>query len=88
MPSALGKTVNCKYFVNACSWRQWASQVVLVVKNLSASTGDMRDMIQSLCQENPLEKEMETHSSIFWESPWTEEPGGLQSTGLQRVRHN
>ena len=36
-----------------------------------------------------LEEEMATHSSILgWEIPWTEEPGGLQSTGLQRVRHN
>jgi len=37
-------------------------------------------------QENPLEKEMATHSNIFaWEIPWTEEPGGLQSMGLQRI---
>ena len=36
-----------------------------------------------------LEKEMETHSSILaWRTPWTEEPGGLQSTELQRVEHN
>ena len=39
-----------------------------------------------LGQEDPLEKEMETHSCIIaWEIPWTEEPGGLQSMGLQRV---
>ena len=39
--------------------------------------------------EDPLEKEMATHSSILaWGIPWTEEPGGLESTGLQRVRHN
>ena len=39
--------------------------------------------------EDPLEKEMETHSSILaWEIPWTEEPGGLQSMGSQRVRHD
>ena len=44
---------------------------------------------RSLGQEDPLEKEMETHSSILtWEIPWTEEPGGLQSMGLQRVRHD
>ena len=42
-----------------------------------------------LGQEDPLEKEMATHASILaWEIPWTEEPGGLQSMGLQRVRHN
>ena len=40
--------------------------------------------VQSLGQEGPLEKEMATHSSILaWEIPWTEEPGGLQSMGLQ-----
>ena len=40
--------------------------------------------VQSLGQEDPLEKEMATHSSILaWRIPWTEEPGGLQSTGLK-----
>ena len=44
---------------------------------------------QSLGQGVPLEKEMATHSSILaWEIPWTEEPGGLQSMGLQKVRHD
>jgi len=44
---------------------------------------------QSLSQEDPLEKEMATHSSILtWRIPWTEEPGGLQSMGLQRVGHD
>ena len=42
--------------------------------------------VQSLGQEDPLEKGMETHTSILaWRIPWTEEPGGLQSMGLQRV---
>ena len=45
--------------------------------------------VQSLGQEDPLEKDMATHSSILaWKIPWTEEPGGLQSMGLQRVGHN
>ena len=45
--------------------------------------------VQSLGQEDLLEKEMETHSSILaWKIPWTEEPGGLQSMGLQRVGHD
>ena len=45
--------------------------------------------VQSLGREDPLEKEMATHSSIFaWKIPWTEEPGRLQSTGLQRVGHD
>ena len=44
--------------------------------------------IQSLGQEDPLEKEVVTHSSIFtWETQWTEEPSGLRTMGLQRVRH-
>ena len=43
--------------------------------------------VQSLVREDPLEKEMATHSSILaWEIPWTEEPRGLQSMGLQKVR--
>ena len=45
--------------------------------------------VQSLDQEDPLEKEMATHSSILaWRIPWTEEPSGLQSMGSQRVRHD
>ena len=45
--------------------------------------------VQSLGQEDPLENEMATHSSILaWEIPWTEEPGGLQFRGSQRVRHD
>ena len=45
--------------------------------------------VQSLGWEDPLEKEMATHSSICaWRIPWTEEPGGLQFMGLQRIRHN
>ena len=44
--------------------------------------------VQYLGQEDPLEKGMTAHSSILaWEIPWTEEPGGLQSMGLQRVGH-
>ena len=45
--------------------------------------------VWSLGWEDPLEKEMATHSSILaWKIPWTEEPGGLQSKGLQRVKHD
>ena len=45
--------------------------------------------VQSLGQEDPLEEEMATHSNILaWRMPWTEEPGGLQFMGLQRVRHD
>ena len=52
-----------------------------MIKNLPANAGDLGS-IPGL--EDPLEKEMATHSSIFaWEIPWTEEPGGQQSMGLQ-----
>ena len=45
--------------------------------------------VRSLGQEDPLEKEMANHSSTFaWKIPWMEEPGGLQSMGLQRVGHD
>ena len=57
-----------------------------VVKNPLAM---QETQVQSLGQEDPLEKEMATHSSILaWRIPWTEEPGGLQSMGLQRVGHD
>ena len=56
----------------------WASQVALVVRNLSANAGNVRNGVRSLGQEEPLEKEMATHSSILaWIIPWMEEPGGL-----------
>ena len=50
----------------------------------------MQEMqVQSLGWEDPLKKEMATHSSILaWKIPWTEEPGGLQSMGSQRIGHN
>ena len=45
--------------------------------------------VQSLGREDPLEEEMATHSStLAWKIPWTEEPGGLQSMGSQRVGHD
>ena len=45
--------------------------------------------VRSLGQEDPLEEDMTTHSSVLaGKIPWTEEPGGLQSMGLQKVRHN
>ena len=57
-----------------------------MVKNLPAM---QETQVQALHQEDPLEKEMAIHSSILaWRIPWTEEPGGLQSMGSQRVRHD
>ena len=63
-------------------------QVVLVVKNLPANAGDVRDMVESLDWENSLEEGKAIHSSILaWRIPWIEEPGRLKSIGLQRVGH-
>ena len=63
-----------------------ASLAAQMVKNLPAV---QKTQVQSLGQEDPLEKGMATHSSILaWRIPWTEEPSGLQSKGLQRVGHN
>ena len=64
----------------------WGFHGGSVVKNPPANAGDK---VPSLGQEDPLEKEMATHSSILaWEVPWTEEPGGLQSMSHERVGHN
>ena len=60
----------------------------LVAQRLKRLPAMWETWIWSLGQEDPLEKEMATHSSIHaWRIPWTEEPGGVQSTGSQRVRH-
>ena len=57
-----------------------------MVKNLPAM---QETQVQSLTWKDPLEKGMATHSSVLaWRIPWTEEPGGLQSMGSQRVGHD
>ena len=57
-----------------------------VVENLPVM---QETQVRPLDREDPLEKEMATHSSILaWEIPWTEEPGGLQSMGSERVRQD
>ena len=64
----------------------WASLVAQTVKNLPAV---QETRLQSLGWEDPLEKEMASHSGVLaWRMPWTEEPGGLQSIGSQRVGHD
>ena len=64
----------------------WASLVAKMVKNPPAM---QETQTRSLGWEDPLEKGMATHSStLAWEIPWIEEPGGLQSMGPQRVRHH
>ena len=57
------------------------------IKNTLANAGEVR--VRSLVQEDPLEEDMVTYSSILAERiPWTKEPGGLRSIGMQRVRHD
>ena len=57
-----------------------------MAKNMPAK---QETWVQSLGQDDPLEEEVATHSSILaWETPWTEEPGRLQFTGSQRVGHD
>ena len=66
-----------------------ASQIALVVKNSPVNARDIGDLSSIQGQEDPLEEEMATHSSILaWEILRTEEPAGLQSMGFQRVGHN
>ena len=65
----------------------WGSS--LVAQRLKCLPAMQETWVRSLGWEDPLEKEMATHPSILaWRIPWTEEPGGLQSTGLQRVGHD
>ena len=79
---SLSETMNCIYLRAL----DQASLVAQAVKNPPAM---WETQVQSQGLADPLEKEMTTHSGILaWEIPWTEEPGGLQSMGLQRVRHD
>ena len=65
---------------------EWTSLVAQMVKNLPAR---QETWVPSLGGEDPLEKGMATHPSILaWKIPWTEEPGGLQSIGSQRIELN
>ena len=66
--------------------RRESSLMAQTAENLPAM---LKTWVPSLDQEDPLEKGIATHSSILaWRIPWTEEPGGLQSMGSHRVRHN
>ena len=73
----------------ARSWGYWCLElkpVIQIVKNLPAM---QEAQVRSLGQEYPLEDGMATHSDILaWRIPWTEEPGGVQSRGLQKVGHD
>ena len=66
-----------------------SSGASLVVQRLKHLPAMEETWVQSLGWDDPLEKEMATHSStLAWRIPWTEEPGGLQSRGWQRVGHD
>ena len=69
---------------NWCGWGWfWGDVIAQLVKNLLAM---QETWVRVLGREDPLEKEMATHSSILaWRIPWTEEPGGLQSVGSQEL---
>ena len=72
--------------IQVTSTHFWAALVAQMVENLPAM---QETQVQSLGQADSLEKGMATHSSIVaWRIPWTEEPGGLQSTGVTDSRHN
>ena len=82
--------VPCVLPISSAVWHFFfrASQMVLRVNNPSANARE-ETWVRSLDREDPLEEGMATHSSTLpWRIPWTEEPGELQSIGLQRVRHN
>ena len=69
------------------SW--WLGIASLVAQRLKRLPSMWETQVRSLGREDPLEKEVVTDSSILaWRIPWTEEPGGLQSTELQRVGHD
>ena len=76
----------CSSGLPVCFHEGWASLVAQSVKNLPA---EQETRVRSLGWEDPLEKEIANHSSILaWKISQTEEPGGLQSMGSQRVGHD
>ena len=75
-----------KFFTTSSTWDFLGAY--LVAQSVNKLPAMQETWVQSLGQEDPLEKGMTTHSSILaWRSPWTEVPDGLQSMGWQRVRH-
>ena len=70
-------------------WLAWASLAGLVVKNMPASVGGLRDMDSIPWWKDFLEEKVSTHSNILtWRIPWTEEPGGLSFIGWQWAGHD
>ena len=82
-------TVNPQYVFTAYLNKLLFIRASLVAQRVKRLPAVRETWVRSLGQEDPLEKEMATNSSILaWRIPWTEELGGLQSTGLQRVRYD
>ena len=70
-------------------WLRLRSKTSLVAQTVKSLPAMRETWVQSLGQEDPLEKEMATHSNtLVWKIPWMEEPGRLQSMGLVRIGHN
>ena len=90
----LSKASHTNFLVSQCIWKLYLYYTVgfpsgSVVRNPPAMRETQETQVQSLGQEDLLEEEMETHSSILARKiPWKEEPSGPQSIGLQRVEHN
>ena len=81
--------LECEYTVLRLVSANENTLASLVAQRLKRLSPTLETRVQSLGREDPLEKEMVTHSSILaWRIPWTEKPGRLQSTGSQRVGHD
>ena len=79
------------YVIDSTDWKNKnvSPSLTSLAQTVKSPSAMQETWVRFLGQENSLGKEMATHSSILaWEIPWTEEPGGLQSMGSQRVRHN
>ena len=84
--SSSGQKFRMKRAISILKHMIWLPLVVQMVKNLPTV---QETQVQSLGQEDPLEKGMASHSNILvWENPWTEDPGEIQFMGSQRVGHN
>ena len=86
----MNKSIFLKYFQFLFLLKLSSNKIASLVAQRLKHLPLMRETwVQSLGQEDPLEKEMATHSSILaWRIPWMEEPGRLQSMGSQRVGHD
>ena len=83
-PSAVGTMTSFMLIISIL----YTLRVSVVVQRVKRLPEMWEIWVQSLDQEDPLEKEMASHSSTLgWKIPWREEPGKLQSLGLQRIRH-